>query len=103
LRANGSRECAPDDRLREAIHRATKVSLDCFVASAPLRKRFAFVAGNDDATATLRRDDFLPLFAQPLNAERDDVADIEEFRRFHAHADPRRRASRDHVAGHQCH
>jgi hypothetical protein len=22
LRANGSRECAPDDRLREAIHRA---------------------------------------------------------------------------------
>src|ERR1700730_16576284 len=24
LRANGSRECAPDDRLREAIHRATK-------------------------------------------------------------------------------
>src|SRR5258707_3382808 len=24
LRANGSRECAPDDRLREAIHRAAK-------------------------------------------------------------------------------
>ena len=24
LRANGSRECAPDDRLREAIHGATK-------------------------------------------------------------------------------
>src|ERR1700677_3217069 len=24
LRANGSRECAPDDRLREAIHEATK-------------------------------------------------------------------------------
>jgi len=24
LRANGSRECAPDDRLREAIHKATK-------------------------------------------------------------------------------
>jgi hypothetical protein len=30
LRANGSRECAPDDRLREAIHGAAK--LDCFVA-----------------------------------------------------------------------
>jgi NAD(P)-dependent dehydrogenase (short-subunit alcohol dehydrogenase family) len=30
LRANGSRECAPDDRLREAIHSARK--LDCFVA-----------------------------------------------------------------------
>jgi hypothetical protein len=24
LRANGSRECAPDDRLREAIHRTAK-------------------------------------------------------------------------------
>jgi hypothetical protein len=24
LRANGSRECAPDDRLREAIHLAPK-------------------------------------------------------------------------------
>jgi hypothetical protein len=24
LRANGSRECAPDGRLREAIHKATK-------------------------------------------------------------------------------
>jgi hypothetical protein len=24
LRANGSRECAPDDRLREAIHGATR-------------------------------------------------------------------------------
>jgi hypothetical protein len=29
LRANGSRECAPDDGLHEAIHRA----LDCIVAS----------------------------------------------------------------------
>jgi hypothetical protein len=46
LRANGSRECAPDDRLREAIHGAAR-RMDCFVASAPLRKRFAFVAGND--------------------------------------------------------
>jgi hypothetical protein len=32
LRANGSRECAPDDRLREAIH-GYEESLDCFVAS----------------------------------------------------------------------
>ncbi len=24
LRANGSRECAPDDKLREAIHRAAR-------------------------------------------------------------------------------
>jgi hypothetical protein len=34
LRANGSRECAPDDRLREAIQ-SHKRRLDCFVASAP--------------------------------------------------------------------
>src|SRR5579859_1015187 len=35
LRANGSRECAPDDRLREAIQNAMKKDLDCFVALAP--------------------------------------------------------------------
>src|SRR3954469_4652516 len=34
LRANGSRECAPDDRLREAIQRHAG-RLDCFVARAP--------------------------------------------------------------------
>ena len=34
LRANGSRECAPDDRLREAIHSASaRGEMDCFVAS----------------------------------------------------------------------
>src|SRR5437868_9653491 len=32
LRANGSGECPPDDRLREAIQ-SHKVRLDCFVAS----------------------------------------------------------------------
>ncbi len=32
LRANGSRECAPDDRLREAIHATTREAMDCFVA-----------------------------------------------------------------------
>jgi hypothetical protein len=35
LRANGSRECAPDDRLREAIQSEPQKLLDCFVASAP--------------------------------------------------------------------
>src|SRR6266849_718214 len=30
LRANGSRECAPDDRLREAIHGCNKKKMDCF-------------------------------------------------------------------------
>jgi hypothetical protein len=48
LRANGSRERAPDDRLRESNpFRSDCARLDCFVAYAPLRKRFAFVAGND--------------------------------------------------------
>ena len=36
LRANGSRERAPDDRLRKAIHyRITSGRMDCFVAVAP--------------------------------------------------------------------
>jgi len=47
LRASGSRERAPDVKLREAIHRYEE-SMDCFVACAPLRKRVALVAGNDD-------------------------------------------------------
>jgi hypothetical protein len=32
LRANGSRECAPDDRLREAIQNEANGWMDCFVA-----------------------------------------------------------------------
>jgi hypothetical protein len=39
LRANGSRECAPDDRLREAIHLSACRAMDCFVASAPRKDR----------------------------------------------------------------
>jgi hypothetical protein len=42
LRTNGSRECAPDDRLREAIHIGAK-----WIDGLLRRKRFAFVAGND--------------------------------------------------------
>jgi hypothetical protein len=34
LRANGSGECPPDDRLREAIQ-CDAGKLDCFVATAP--------------------------------------------------------------------
>jgi hypothetical protein len=45
--ANGSRECATDDRRREAFQR-TRTRLDCFAPCARLRKRFAFVAGNDN-------------------------------------------------------
>jgi hypothetical protein len=59
LRANGSRECAPDDRLCEAIQWRDGKILDCFVAFAPLRKRFAFVAGNDgDAALAWHLTDF---------------------------------------------
>src|SRR6202011_2844600 len=47
LRANGSRECAPDDRLREAIQATEKSEMDCFVASllamtANAKHAFAF-------------------------------------------------------------
>src|SRR6185437_3100131 len=38
LRADGSRERAPDDRLREAIHIAACSTMDCFVASLLGRK-----------------------------------------------------------------
>jgi len=34
LRANRSRECAPDDMLREAIHASPRGKMDCFVACA---------------------------------------------------------------------
>src|SRR5437879_7538101 len=49
-------------------------------------------------TAALGRDDFLPLFAKSLDAERDHVADVEEFWRLHAGADARRCARGDAVA-----
>jgi hypothetical protein len=55
LRANGSRECAPDDRFREAIQNLLSGLLDCFVAFAPLRKRVAFVAGNDELVESTDR------------------------------------------------
>src|SRR6266567_8832999 len=49
------------------------------------------------------RDDFLPLLAEPFNAERDHVAGVEELRWLHAGADAGRGASGDDVAGQQCH
>src|SRR5438093_1102666 len=49
----------------EAIHSTTSGRMDCFVAGAPLRKRFAFVAGNDG-------DCEVPLFLlRPLDAFQD--------------------------------
>jgi hypothetical protein len=44
LRANGSGECPPDDRLREAIQRG-KAKLDCFVASAPRNDKVVVSVG----------------------------------------------------------
>jgi hypothetical protein len=38
----------------EAIHSAVCQDVDFFVACAPLRKRFAFVAGNDGAIKFIR-------------------------------------------------
>src|SRR6187402_693419 len=45
LRANGSRERAPDDRLREAIHSAACGEMDCFVASL-LAMTYGYSRGN---------------------------------------------------------
>jgi hypothetical protein len=45
LRANGSRECAPDDRLREAIHCAAKQKAGLLRRFAPrndVKHAFAF-------------------------------------------------------------
>src|SRR3982074_219360 len=61
-------------------------------------------AGHDElpgrsVAAASRRDDFLPLLAESLDAGRDPVADVEVFRRLHASADAGRRACRDDVAG----
>jgi hypothetical protein len=50
LRANGSRECAPDDRLREAIQ-GRKQGLDCFVASLLALTEAAELQGNRDASS----------------------------------------------------
>src|SRR5262249_22963659 len=51
--------------------------------------------------AYLRRNDLLALFAEPVDAERDDVADFQELLRLQAEADTRRRARGDHIAGKQ--
>jgi hypothetical protein len=50
LRANGSRECAPDDRLREAIHPSV-AAMDCF-ASLAMTVYFGF-SKNEYERATL--------------------------------------------------
>src|SRR5690242_9877697 len=49
------------------------------------------------------RDDFLALLTETFDAERDDVADVEELRRLHAGADAGRGARGDDVARQQRH
>ena len=44
LRANGSRECAPDDRLREAIQSVGTTVLDCFGAGLTIGEIIEFEA-----------------------------------------------------------
>src|SRR5579863_8860259 len=48
LRANGSRDARP---MTGSAKQSMLRHMDCFVAYAPLRKRFAFVAGNDERSA----------------------------------------------------
>jgi hypothetical protein len=66
--ANGSRERAPDDRLREAIHLAMERKNGLLRRFAPLRKRFAFVADNDGGELAAQRRPMVVLFgsAKPL-------------------------------------
>src|SRR6266699_3040958 len=87
----------------EAIHSSGRRS-----GKSGLVRRYA--PRNDDGadggsprSSASRRDDLLALFAEPFDAERDDVADVEELRRLHAGADARRGAGGDDVAGQQRH
>src|SRR3954468_11509317 len=68
-------------------------ALDCFADLAMTMWR--------DGALISRRDNLLPLLAKSFDAERDDIADVEEFRRLHAGADAGRRARGDDVAGQQ--
>src|SRR4051812_37297456 len=54
------------------------------------------------AARALGRDDLLALLAKAFDAERDDIADVEERRRLHAGADAGWRAGGDDVARQEC-
>ena len=59
LRANGSRECAPDDRLREAIHSPAVIASAAKQSIAPRKERmdcFAALAMTCRRVRTSRRD-----------------------------------------------
>jgi hypothetical protein len=67
LRANGSRECAPDDRLREAIHLSICGAMDCF---ASLAMTGQIVRLQIHRLATPRHPAFSPSCYFPLAAKR---------------------------------
>ena len=67
LRANGSRECAPDDRLRETIQNVLDAN-GLLRRFAPLRKRFAFVAGNGDFAIQPKAIALWPIPTMPAGA-----------------------------------
>ena len=66
---------------REAIQFISRsgLVLDCFGAIAPRNADACY-----SRALVSGRDDFLALLAEAFDAERDDVADIEELRRLHA-------------------
>src|SRR5712672_1870144 len=65
LRANGSRECAPDDRLREAIHRAAKkVWIASAFAKASADKTSQAILAKKVDTVLRSRDVLRPSFAR---------------------------------------
>src|SRR5262245_23221587 len=76
---------------QNVIARSEATKQSSFLCSAKL-DCFASLAMTMESTASLRRNNLLPLLAKTLDAEGDDVADIEELRRFHAGADAGRRA-----------
>src|ERR1700704_898789 len=94
--------------LDPAIHVLLRRSVSAWMpGSSSAKTRFALLPGHDELgvplAKTSRRDNLLPLLAEAFDAERNDVADIEEARRLHAGADARRRACGDDVAGQQRH
>src|SRR5258708_13063747 len=70
----------------EAIH-LSEQGLDCFVARAPLRKRFAFVAGNDGRTRSLPALPLLHTGIEPIARGSAVQADAEACNR-HQHPRP---------------
>src|SRR6266702_1118312 len=84
----------PSLRAKRSNPAGRKGRLNCFVAT---------LLAMTGVYSALRRDDFLPLFAEAFDPERDHVADVEEFRRLHARADTGRRARSDDVARQQRH